>query len=46
MTRRDQELLDMQFSWLQDSRRSEGLLALSFLFAILLCILLGGASIA
>jgi len=46
MTRPDQELLDMQFSWLQDSRRAEVLLAISLLSAILLCILLGSATIA
>lgn len=45
MTRRDQELLDMQFSWLHSSR-ADGLLALSVLTAILLCVLLGSVTIA
>jgi hypothetical protein len=45
MTLRDQELLDLQFRWLNSSR-ADGLLALSILTAILLCILLGSATIA
>jgi hypothetical protein len=45
MSFRDQELQDMQFCWLNSSR-ADGLLALSFLTAILLCILLVGATIA
>jgi hypothetical protein len=45
MTRHDQELLDMQFSWLHGSRAS-GPLALSILTAILLFIWLGCATFA
>jgi len=45
MTRRDQELLDKQFRWL-DGSPADGLLALSVFTAILLFILLGSATIA
>jgi hypothetical protein len=45
MTHRDQELLDMQFRWLNSSR-ADGLLALSILTLILLCILLSSATFA
>jgi hypothetical protein len=45
MTRRDQDLLDKQFRWL-DHSPADGLLALSVFTAILLCILLSSASIA
>jgi hypothetical protein len=40
MTRRDKELLDKQFRWL-DRSPADGLLALSVLTSILLCVFLG-----
>jgi hypothetical protein len=40
MTRRDQELLDKQFSWLNRSAEN-GRLALSVFTTILLCVFLG-----
>jgi hypothetical protein len=43
MTFRDQELLEMQFRWLNSSR-ADSLLALCFLTAILLFVLLVGAT--
>jgi hypothetical protein len=45
VTRRDQELLDKQFRWL-DRSPGGGLLALSVFSAILLCVFLGSAIIA
>jgi hypothetical protein len=45
MNFRDQELLDMQFRWLNSSR-ADSLLALTFLTAILLFILLASATFA
>lgn len=44
MTRRDQELLDKQFRWL-DRSSAEPLLALSILTTVLFCILLGSSTI-
>ncbi len=42
MTRRDQELLDKQFHWL-DYSSPDGLLGLAIFTSILLCVFLGSA---
>ncbi len=44
MTRRDQELLDKQFWWLNRSS-AKAFLALSIVSAIIICLLLGTAGI-
>ncbi len=46
MTRRDQELLNKQFRWLNRRPSATGLLALSIASAILICFLLGSVGIA
>jgi hypothetical protein len=45
MTRRDQELLDKQFGWLNRSS-AKAFLALSVASAIIVCLLLASAGIA